>query len=154
MRGIIMKVVSGIFFGIAILFGCLLGYFLHQQSLMKETYTETVPATVINVNYDYDNEEDAYFYNNTYQYHFGGKTYEFKSKVYTSTKQNNVGDKIILRINPNNPEEKLEDGIEDAIELIKNIVKAFFIGNLSIALLFLGIVILRSISRKRKEQLQ
>lgn len=149
-----MKVVSGIFFGIAILFGCLLGYFIHQQSLMKETYTETVPATVINVNYDYDNEEDAYFYNNTYQYHFGSKTYEFQSKVYTNTKQNNVGDKIILRINPNNPEEKLEDGIEDAIELIKNIVKAFFIGNLSIALLFLGIVILRSISRKRKEQLQ
>lgn len=153
MRGIIMKVVSGIFFGIAILFGCLLGYFLHQQSLMKETYTETIPSTVIDIKYAPD-EDGTYFYNNTYQYHFGGKTYEFNSKVYTKTKQNNIGDKIILRINPNNPEEKLEDGIEDAIELMKNIVKALFICNLSIALLLLCVVILRSISRKRKEQLQ
>ena len=134
---------------ITILIGCSLIYIYNQKSKIDKYFTETISAKVIRSDY-YDSTTGKRS-GIVYQYKFGDKEYEYKAAD-RSEMNINIGDKQIIKVNPDKPEDHIDKYNIEILDELINIIKVFFIIFLVLTTLDFVIHIVIHYMKKRKEQ--
>ena len=80
---------------------------IRKRKKLKEVCTTTVSATIVENLTHY--KEGKTLYCPVYGFNFGGKSYRVHNNTYSTFEGKKVGTIVDFKINPNNPEEFLED---------------------------------------------
>ena len=127
-----------ILLGLAVIFGVVSFVMKNQGDRLTRSCTETVSATIIDIQEDTYKDYDGYWqtsYYNVYQYTYGSRTYSEKSSTNKQDKQK-IGDRVTIKVNPENPGEFI-DG--DTTSTMNILFIAFMIA--SIVMIILAIII-------------
>lgn len=140
-----------LFLAVGLILAAVGAVILAQRLSDKKRCTQSVPAVVVDLvkKTSHRKKHTSITYAPVFEYEYAGKTYQYESGISSRPAAYNVGDKVTLMIDPNDPHKAFEPG--KSVWVI--IIVCIAIGGLFAAIGGIGLITALS-KKKTKDTLQ